>query len=133
MRSFQRVSSGAKWGDRDAIKSLIGSYIPLAYNIVGCALTGYQDIDRLVQAAITEAFRADAIRQPPPASARFIAHMARSLQESRVVDRPLRPRPVCGGLAATAGWDRKSATACRNRLAANCRRDPKLSRLHPYV
>lgn len=210
MRSSQGVSSGPERGDRDAIRSLIQSYLPLAYNIVGWALDGYLDIDQLVQAAMIEALRGDglrgdtvafrsrlvaacvrqvrearqaygprvsrlpdpdfvklmverlglvgeqrdiaeasrwlddedrfllalwwqeasgsltraelthALRQPPAASAGFIARLAGSLQASRVVDRALRRRPICAGLAAAAaGWDRKPAPAWRDRLATH--------------
>lgn len=114
MRSFQRVSSESeRWLD-DEDRLLLALWWQEAAGTSSCA-------------GLTHA-----IRHPPLASARFIAHMARSLPESRVDDRSLRRRPVCGGLAtAAAGWDRKSA--CRNRLAANCRHDPKLSRLPPYV
>jgi hypothetical protein len=194
---------------------LIRSYLPLAYNIVGWALNGYPDTDRVVQAAMIEAFRADgqpgdteafrsrmvaacvrqvrearqaygprgsgpqgpdfvklmverlglvgeqreivrasrwldeedrlplalwrqetagtltrselghALRQPPAALARYIAHLAGSLQESRVLDRALRRTPVCVGLAAAADrWDRKPAAAWRDRLAAHVRDCP---------
>src|SRR5215469_14203534 len=196
MRSFEGINNRPEWGDSDAIQSLVRSYLPLAYNIVGWALDGDPDIDRVVQAAMVESFRADgypgdaaalrsrvaaacvrqvrdarrayaprgsrrtdpgfarlmdeqlglaveqreivqasrwlddedrlllallwqeatgtltraeltyALGQPPEASARFIAHVAGSLQEARVVDRALRRTPVCGGLAAAGHrWD----------------------------
>jgi hypothetical protein len=210
MRSSHRVSDGPGWGDRDAIQNLIRSYLPLAYNIVGWALNGYPDVDRVAQAATIEAFQAggqpgdtsafrsrlvaacvrrvrqarqalgsrgnrfpdpdfvnlmvehlglggeqrgmaqasrwlddqerlllalwwqeaagtvtradlaNALREPPAALARYIGHLAESLQESRLVDGALRRTPVCGGLAAAAGgWDRRPAPAWRKRLAAH--------------
>lgn len=209
MRSFQGVGGGQERGDRDAIRSLIQSNLPLAYNIVGWALDGLA-VDRVVQAAIFEAFsvngqpgdavefrsrvlaacvrqvrearqaygppgsrlpspdfvtfmverlglvgehreiaqasrwlddedrlllalwwqeaagtltRAElalALRQSLAASARSFTHLARSLQDSRLVDRALHRTPVCGGLAAaTGGWDRQPTAAWRDRLAAH--------------
>ena len=61
---------------------------------------------------------AHGLRQPPAALSRFIGHLDGSLQESRVVDRALRRKPVCGRLAAAAGgWDRKPSPVWRDRLA----------------
>jgi hypothetical protein len=69
---------------------------------------------------LTRAELSHALRQPLPASARFIAHLGGSLQRSRVVDRALRRTPVCRGLAAaTGGWDRKPTPAWRDRIAAH--------------
>src|SRR6266487_2069607 len=90
MRSFHGISSGPERGDRDAIQSLIRSYLPLAYNIVGWALDGHPDIDRVVHSAMSEAVRGDGRPGDTVAfRSRVVAACARQVRESR---QPYGPR-----------------------------------------
>lgn len=94
MRSSRGISSGPERGDRDAIQSLIRSYLPLAYNIVGWALDGYLDIDHMVQAAVIEAFRGDG--QPGDTVAfrsRIVDRCVRKAREARQAYGPRGSRP----------------------------------------
>ena len=47
----------AQAGDAEALDSLLSSYLPLIYNIVGRGLSGHADVDDVVQETMLRAVR----------------------------------------------------------------------------
>src|SRR5271170_588317 len=47
----------AQAGDAEALDSLLASYLPLIYNIVGRGLSGHADVDDVVQETMLRAVR----------------------------------------------------------------------------
>ena len=113
----------AQAGDRGALDDLVGSHLPLLYNVIGRALNGHADVDDLVQETLMRVVRGlPALRDPTRFRSWAVAIAYRQVQRhskapTRRVRRPpprrsprrwprRRARPSSGGgrPARRGGW-----------------------------
>src|ERR1700731_3976179 len=72
----------AQAGDSEALDSLLSSYLPLIYNIVGRGLSGHADVDDVVQETMLRAVRGlGDLRDPAAFRSWLVAVAVRQLRD----------------------------------------------------
>src|SRR6202044_806359 len=72
----------AQAGDTEALDSLLSSYLPLIYNIVGRALSGHADVDDVVQDTMLRVVRGlSGLRDPAAFRSWLVAVAIRQMRE----------------------------------------------------
>jgi DNA-directed RNA polymerase specialized sigma24 family protein len=85
----------AQAGDARALDSLMSSYLPLVYNIVGRALSGHADVDDVVQETMLRAVRGlGDLRDPAAFRSWLVAVAIRQMRDHYRPGRPC-PWPTC--------------------------------------
>jgi DNA-directed RNA polymerase specialized sigma24 family protein len=76
------VVMAARNGDQEALEQLLKAYLPLVYNIVGCALNGHADVDDVVQETMVRAVNGlDGLRKPDRFRSWLVAITVRQLRD----------------------------------------------------
>ncbi len=85
----------AQAGDAHALDSLMSSYLPLVYNIVGRALNGHADVDDVVQETMLRAVRGlGDLRDPAAFRSWLVAVAIRQVRDSLPGQAGARPWPT---------------------------------------
>jgi RNA polymerase sigma factor (sigma-70 family) len=122
----------ARAGDRDALEQLLGTYLPLVYNVVGRALHGHADVDDVVQETMLRVVRRlPELRDPESFRSWVMAIAIRQIQDRARTTGAAQPRylPIEAAQDAADPAD-DFADEAADRLSMAAQREDLLAAAH---